>query len=174
MIGSYLCDQMPMNLRAILLIYLLLPCILLGQQTMDRNTSLTHLLADSLAFTNQIHGPYVGFSGERTDQYRRFETLTERLDCGELLKLCSHKNAVVRGYAFWGLARKHYSGLDSLLLAHAHDESPVIEIQGGVMNQIPLIEFMLWVVNPDMMDAESLKLDADTFRQVTELRFSEE
>ena len=161
-------------MRAVFLLFFFLPCIILGQQATDGNPSLTRLLADSLAVTNQIHGPYVGFSGERTAQYWRFETLTELADCGELLELSNHPNAVVRGYAFWGLARKHYSDLDSLLMVHAHDETPVIEIQGGVMNQIPLIEFMLWVVNPDMMDSESLKLDRDTFRQVTELRFTEE
>lgn len=134
----------------------------------------SQLLADSLALTNQIHGPYVGFSGERTQQYDRFERLTELADCGALLELSKHENAVVRGYAFWGLARKQYPKLDSVLLAHAQDESLVTEIQGGVMNRIPLIEFMLWVVHPDMMDDQSLKLDSDTFRQVSELRFSGE
>ena len=59
-------------------------------------------------------------------------------------------------------------------MAHAHDESLVVEIQGGVINQIPLIDFMLWVVDPDILDEESLKLDHKTFQKVTDLRFSAE
>ncbi len=168
-------------MRFLFLSFLLLPWLITAQET-SSGTAFSgpgpvfsvELLADSLAVTNQIHGPYVGFSGERTDQYHRFEQLCERADCAELLTLSNHENAVVRGYAFWGLARKQYPKLDSLLLAHAQDESLVTEIQGGIMNRIPVIDFMLWVVNPDMMDDQSLKMDAETFRQVTELRFAED
>lgn len=154
------------------LICLLAPLLVLGQGKQARTDSLLVRLTDSLAYTNQIHGPYVGFSGKRTTQYKRFEKLMELSDCPDLLEFCNHPSAVVRGYAFWGLARKQYPGLDSVLIAHAQDETPVVEIQGGVMNQIPLVRFMLWVVDPDMMDAESRKLDPAVFQKITELRFS--
>ena len=157
-----------------LLICLMAPLLALGQGKQAGTDNPLVRLTDSLAHTNQIHGPYVGFSGQRTPQYKRFEKLMELADCRELLEFSKHPNAVVRGYAFWGLARKQYPKLDSVLIAHAHDEAPVLEIQGGVMNQIPLVSFMMWVVDPDMMDAESRKLDPSVFQKVSELRFSQE
>ena len=132
------------------------------------------VLTDSIAEINQIHGPYVGFDDSHPEQYLRFERLVERADCQELLACTSHENATVRAYAFWGLARKQYPDLEKVLLDHAKDEEYVSEIQGGVLNQIPLIEFMQWVVDPDMLDGnESKKLDPSVHRKVAELRFSE-
>jgi hypothetical protein len=131
------------------------------------------VLVDTIASVNQIHGVYVGFSGEITAQYRHFETLTRLSDCGDLLNLCNDENPVVRGYAFWGLARKQYPNLDSVLLSHARDEAIIYEIQGGVISQLPLIDFMQWVVDPDILDVESKKLGHETMRRVAKLRFSE-
>lgn len=132
------------------------------------------VLTDSIAEINQIHGPYVGFDDSHPEQYLRFERLVERADCQELLACTSHENATVRAYAFWGLARKQYPDLEKVLLDHAKDEEYVSEIQGGVLTQIPLIEFMQWVVDPDMLDGdESKKLDPAVHRKVAELRFSE-
>lgn len=132
------------------------------------------VLTDSIAEVNQIHGPYIGFDDVQPEQYLRFERLVERADCQELLACTSHENATVRAYAFWGLARKQYPDLEKVLLDHAKDEEYVSEIQGGVLTQIPLIEFMQWVVDPDMLDGdESKKLDPAVHRKVAELRFSE-
>ncbi|SFR33300.1 hypothetical protein SAMN04490243_0649 [Robiginitalea myxolifaciens] len=132
------------------------------------------VLTDSIAEVNQIHGPYIGFDNTQPEQYLRFVRLVERADCQELLACTSHDNATVRAYAFWGLARKQYPDLEKVLLDHAKDEEYVSEIQGGVLTQIPLIEFMQWVVDPDMLDGdESKKLDPAVHRKVAELRFSE-
>ncbi len=132
------------------------------------------VLTESIAEVNQIHGPYIGFDDVQPEQYLRFERLVERADCQELLACTSHENATVRAYAFWALARKQYPDLEKVLLDHAKDEEYVSEIQGGVLTQIPLIEFMQWVVDPDMLDGdESKKLDPSVHRKVAELRFSE-
>lgn len=130
-------------------------------------------LADSLASVNAIHGEYVGFDGNDSPQYRNFETLTELACPEELLGLMQHENATVRGYAFWGLARQQYPKLDSVLLAHARDESLVREMQGGMISTVPLIDFMQWVVDPALMDDESRKLEPEVFERVSELRFSD-
>lgn len=135
---------------------------------------MTIALADSLALVNQVHGPYVGFDGATTPQYQHFVTLSQTASDLELLELCDHENAVVRAYAFWALARRQYAGLDSVLLAHARDEDLISEIQGGVINRIPVIEFMQWIVRPDMMDGSGTKLDPEVLQRVARLRFAEE
>lgn len=130
-------------------------------------------IADSLAVVNEIHGSYVGFSGETTRQYENFIRLSQLACPDELLLLTSHKNAVVRAYAFWALARQQYEELEQVLLEHARDEALVREVQGGMVTQVPLIDFMQWVVDPELLDTESKKLDTDVFRQVSEIRFSD-
>ena len=130
-------------------------------------------LADTLSAVNAIHAEYVGFDGIQSAQYQNFETLTALACPTELLGLMQHDNAVVRGYAFWGLARQQFPKLDSVLLAHARDESLVREMQGGMISSVPLIDFMQWVVDPALMDEESRKLEQDVFERVSELRFSD-
>ncbi|MBC2838750.1 hypothetical protein [Robiginitalea sp. SC105] len=130
-------------------------------------------LADTLAVVNQIHGPYVGFTGETSAQYRNFVKLSELACTDELLQLTTHKNAVVRAYAFWALARQQYEELDEVLLEHARDEELVREMQGGMVTRVPVIDFMQWVVDPDLLDADSKKLEADVFEKVSEIRFSD-
>ena len=130
-------------------------------------------LVDSLAEVNELHGPYVGFSGEVTGQYKNFGQLAEEAGEAKLLELMGHANAVVRGYAFWALARGQYEKLDSVLLAHARDEVPVRVMQGGMVTELPLVDFMQWVVNPDMLDGDCKKLDASIIDRVVELRFSD-
>lgn len=164
--------------------FLALPILAMGQPTQgaiksdpDPAASVIpeHILqlVDSLSAVNQIHGPYVGFDGETTSQYQNFKKLSELACTDELLELTNHDNAVVRGYAFWALARQQYEGLDSVLLAHAHDEDPVREIQGGIINSVPLIDFMQWVVDPEMLDEDSRKLEPEIFQRVSQLRFAD-
>lgn len=156
----------------------LLPSLLLAQpsagdyqgiQPMDS----VYRLADSLAAVNALHGPYVGFSGEVTGQYRNFVALVDTANAEDLLELMQHPNAVVRGYAFWGLAREQYGALDSVLLAHARDEAPVRVLQGGMVTELPLVDFLQWVVNPRLLDGDCKKLDESVIEKVVELRFSD-
>ena len=130
------------------------------------------VLVDSMAAVNELHGPYVGFSGIVTEQYRNFGKLAETAGSEELLDLMGHANAVVRGYAFWALARAQYERLDSVLLAHARDETPVRVMQGGMVTELPLVDFMQWVVNPDLLDGDCKKLDPQVIERVSEIRFS--
>lgn len=166
-----------MNLKGFLLACLF-PSMLLAQPSESEGANpqpsdARFMLADSLARVNELHGPYVGFSGRVTGQYRNFLELVETTDAGGLLDLMGHPNAVVRGYAFWGLARQQYEKLDSVLLAHARDEVPVRLIQGGMVTELPLVDFMQWVVNPQLLDGDCKKLDASVIEKVAELRFAE-
>ncbi len=156
----------------------LLPSLLPAQPTAaENNTPLPedslHMLVDSLAAVNELHGPYVGFSGTVTRQYLNFQELVEKAEAPTLLEFTQHQNAVVRGYAFWGLARKQYESLDSVLLAHARDEDLIRVLQGGMVTELPLVDFLQWVVNPELMDGDSKKLDNSVLEKVAELRFSD-
>jgi len=144
-----------------------------GEHPFSASAETPERLADSLAAVNELHGPYVGFSGTVTGQYKNFVTLVEVAGPDELLGLMGHPNAVVRGYAFWALAREQYEKLDSVLMAHARDEVPVRVIQGGIVSELPLVDFLQWVVNPDMLDGDCKKLDTEVIERVAELRFSE-
>ena len=166
-----------MKLKGLLLISLL-PTLLLAQPSVagypdPMPADSVQVLTDSLAGVNELHGPYVGFSGAVSGQYRNFGKLVELTCPEELLELMGHPNAVVRGYAFWGLARDQYENLDSVLLAHARDEAPVRVLQGGMVSELPLIDFLQWVVNPQLLDGDCKKLDARVIDRVAELRFSD-
>lgn len=164
--------------RSVFLLACLFPVLGLSQTSPRDYPSLSepetpHVLADSLAVVNELHGPYVGFSGTVTGQYKNFVKLVGIAGPEELLELMGHPNAVVRGYAFWALAREQYELLDSVLLAHARDEVPVRVMQGGMVSELPLVDFMQWVVNPDLLDGDCKKLDTEVIDRVAELRFSD-
>ena len=161
-----------------LLLAFLFPALVFSQASAGENPDpaprgTLEMLAGSLAGVNELHGPYVGFSGTVTEQYKNFGKLVEKADPEELLDLMEHPNAVVRGYAFWALARDQYELLDSVLLAHARDEAPVRLMQGGMVTELPLVDFMQWVVNPDLLDGDCKKLDNEVIDRVAELRFSD-
>lgn len=161
-----------------LLLTFLFPILVFSQPSVRENPDpaqpeTLEMLAGSLAGVNELHGPYVGFSGTVTEQYKNFGKLVEKAGPEELLNLMEHPNAVVRGYAFWALAREHYEQLDSVLLAHARDEAPVRVMQGGMVAELPLVDFMQWVVNPDMLDGDCKKLDTSVIEKVVELRFTD-
>ncbi len=164
-------------MRSFLLAFLL-PLTLLAQPSAQeflspQSREPLHVLTDSLAGVNELHGPYVGFSGAVSGQYQNFLELVDTAKAEALLALMQHPNAVVRGYAFWGLAREHYEKLDSVLLSHARDEAPVRFIQGGMVTELPLVDFLQWVVNPQLLDGDCKKLDNSVLDRVTELRFSD-
>ena len=59
------------------------------------------------------------------------------------------------------------------MLSHARDEAPVRFIQGGMVTELPLVDFLQWVVNPQLLDGDCKKLDNSVLDRVTELRFSD-
>ena len=178
---QYLCKRLDlakkMKMKGLLLACLF-PALGFSQPAAEQHPApmpfdAVQMLADSLASVDELHGPYVGFSGTINEQYKNFGKLVETADPEDLLELMAHSNAVVRGYAFWGLAREQYEKLDSVLLAHARDEAPVRVRQGGVVASLPLVDFLQWVVNPDMLDRDCKKLDESVIDRVAVLRFSD-
>lgn len=127
-------------------------------------------LVKAIAKQNEVHSNAVGITGQTTPQYHRFESLLEQATSEELIELCEHSIPCVRAYAFWGLAKKQYAQLEDIFMAHAADTQPVYQIQGCFGGEIPLIDWMTWVVRPQMLDLECKKLDGAALQRMTARR----
>lgn len=125
-------------------------------------------IVKDIAKENEIHGTAVGYGGVKTTQYRRFEGLYTKASVEELTELVEHPNPAVRGYAFWGLAKRHDEKLEAIIMAHAADSQFVYQIDGCIGGEIPVTEFMRWVVTPQMIDWECKKLDAAALNRLQE------
>lgn len=154
-----------MNTNFFLLFTLInLPLILSGQSpksTYDPQKISKSILqiAKDMAKENEVHNAAISVAGEKTLQYRRFEGLIKKATLNELLELVEHPNPAVRIYAFWALAKREFEKLEAVLMAHAADEQLVYHIQGCLGGDIKVIDFMLRVVTPEMIDWECKKLD---------------
>jgi hypothetical protein len=127
-------------------------------------------IVKGIAKENEIHGTAVGYGGVKTPQYRRFEGLYTKASLEELIELMEHPNPTVRGYSFWGLAKRHNEKLEAIILAHASDEQFVYQIDGCIGGEIPVTEFMRWVVTPQMLDLDCKKLDKAALDKLQERR----
>lgn len=127
-------------------------------------------IVKDIAKENEIHGIAVGYGGVKTSQYRRFEGLYTKASVEELIELVEHPNPAVRGYAFWGLAKRHDEKLETIIMAHATDSQFVYQIDGCIGGEIPVTEFMRWVVTPQMIDWECKKLDQAALDRLQERR----
>lgn len=123
-----------------------------------------------MAAFEELHSSAVGYAGQRTEQYRRFEYLWQNASEQELLELCEHPAPCVRVYAFWSLAKKEYAQLESVFMAHAADNQPVLGIEGCFPLEIDVIDWMTWVAQTNRWDMECKKLDAATLKRMEERR----
>lgn len=129
-------------------------------------------IADALAIWNELHGTYVVSDKNKPKPYKVFQELLKTKDTLGILQLMQHQNAVVRGYAFWALAKLQYANLDSILIAHARDEERIRYLQGMVVSEVPLVDFMFWVVHPEILDRDSKKLSDSVIEKVQAIRYS--
>lgn len=154
-----------MSTNSLLIFTLLtLPIFLSGQSPtfiydLQKISKPVRQIVKDIARENEIHGTAVGYGGVKTPQYRRFEGLYTKASVEELIELVEHPNPTVRGYAFWGLAKRHDEKLEAIVMAHAADEQFVYQIDGCVGGEVPVIEFMRWVVTPKTVDWDCKKLD---------------
>lgn len=161
-------------LHKYLIILLLTPLFVTGQAGgMEPRPAVNEvkIITDSLVFYNEVHGPFVDGLFRNKRPYRLFSKLGMEASETELLNLMKHSNAVVRSYAFWALSRVHYEKLDSVLLAHAQDDAIIRVIQGRVVSEVTVIDFMQWVVNPDMLDDTSKKLPNTVLDSLNAIRY---
>ena len=127
-------------------------------------------IVKDIAEKNEIHGDAVSIVAAKTQQYLRFVELHVKASSEELIELVEHPNPAVRGYAFWGLAKRQYEKLEAIILSHAADEQLVYQIEGCKGSKIPVIDFMCWVVTPQMIDWDCKKLDQAALDRLQERR----
>ncbi|MDX2067690.1 MAG: hypothetical protein SFV55_04645 [Haliscomenobacter sp.] len=123
-----------------------------------------------MAKENEVHNAAISVAGEKTLQYRRFEGLVKKATLNELLELVEHPNPAVRVYAFWALAKREFEKLEAVLMAHAADEQLIYYIEGCLGGDLKVIDFMIRVVTPEMIDWECKKLNAAALDRLQERR----
>jgi len=161
-----------MNIKYLsLLIFLFLSAFLFSQQTTleynpDELTLAVKNLADKIGKTNVIHSNAIGYSGEKSHQYKNFENLISTAKPNELVQLMNHPKPAVRGYVFWALAKIQYQELDKILFKHINDNEIVFLMMGCVGDELAVIEFMKWVVTPEMIDVDCKKLEAEVLKKL--------
>ena len=163
------------NFSRTLIFLLTLPIFLSGQSSAftydpQKISKTVRQIAKDIANENEIHNAAVSVAGVKTPQYRRFEELLKKATLNELLELVEHSNPAVRGYAFWGLAKRQFAKLEAVLMAHAADEQLVYQIQGCLGGDIQVIDFMLLLVTPQMVDWDCKKLDPAALNRLEERR----
>ena len=101
--------------------------------------SLTALISD-MACSNVYEASYtVGFTGEVSKQIQRFERLTTLATEQQLLTLAeTHRNAVVRLYAFQALKKGRKVIPGPLLQQFRNDRTVVRELKGCVAKEKPV------------------------------------
>lgn len=102
------------------------------------------------------NGASLGF--DQNDQFARFSQLNKIAKLEELIELTDHKSPAVRGYSFWALAKRNYSGLEDIFLNHINDTESVLQKNGCMIGKETVISFMKQVVTPYMYDPSCKKL----------------
>ncbi|MGF2413609.1 MAG: hypothetical protein ACQUYJ_14860 [Ferruginibacter sp.] len=101
-------------------------------------------IVNKIAEYDYLDGPAIGYGGIRSEQYERFEKLATVKNDSILINLTSHKNAVVRCYAFDALVTRKSLHCLPIFLKHLKDTAGV-HTRGGCLGRIGKvnIEFLL-------------------------------
>ncbi len=116
-----------------------------------------------MAKYNMLMGEAVGYSGEKPDQFKRFEKLQRRANKNELLELTKHKNGVVRCYAVWALSHDSTVDIFSIVIKHLSDDELIWTQFGCSVDQERVGDFIINLVTPGYVDLTSQKLDSLEF-----------
>lgn len=100
-------------------------------------------------------------SFDQDTQHANFQKLVTIASLEELIELTEHDSPAVRGYAFWGLAKKNYEELESIFINHLDDRAKVVSRNGCLVGDNTVIEFMRQVVTPYLYDQDCKKLSAE-------------
>ena len=119
---------------------------------------------------NEIHSDAVGYRGEKTSQYKRFEKLTKKAKLDELIELTEHPSPVVRGYAFWALAKRNYKKLEEIFIKHLRDEEKLKLYEGCIGLNTSVINFLYQVVSPNLLDWRCKTFDEETFERIEKIK----
>jgi hypothetical protein len=97
-------------------------------------------LVSAMAHSNMYEVSHtVGFTGEPSKQYQRYEQLTALATKQELLHLAEkHKNGVVRLYAWQGLKNRKAVIPEQLFHQFSNDRTVIKVLKGCIANEKPL------------------------------------
>lgn len=110
----------------------------LNDYPLIKHTSDTFILINSLAAYDCVHTSGIGITGEYSEQYARFERLTQLLTGEEWLDLIDHESAVVRLYAFQALEELHSDLLPQAQEQLKNDTTSVCYFSGCIRLTLPL------------------------------------
>ena len=155
----------------IFILILLFPFIHFGQTISfeyhaEKIRKKIHKIVQKIAEREGIDTEVVGFEVVRTKQYDRFTRLVKKSTIEELDELTNHPNSAVRGYAFWGLAKRYYTDLETIFIKHANDEAKVFFMDGCYVMDISVIDFMIDVVALNGLDRDCKKLSESAFVKI--------
>lgn len=91
-------------------------------------------IVDEIAERNLVEHEIVGFSAQRSENYKNFEKLKKTANLFSLVELTAHRNSVVSCYAAWALIDKGYSDLPSIFSQFLKTDRSVETFSGCIMS----------------------------------------
>jgi len=107
-------------------------------------------LVNGIGKDNIVKSSGVGIAGTRTEQWNRYDSLSQNATTVELIALTDHKNGVVRCYAFQALLKRPDADYYAILLHHLNDTASVETFQGCIGSSSMVGDYFLDVVSPSM------------------------
>jgi hypothetical protein len=127
-------------------------------------------LVNEIEIENELLSQAVGFAGESTEQYARFEELKKKATKEELIKLTKHQNPVVRCYSFWGLTDRKEDNLFSILIEHLQDTSQVQRMFGCIVSNVSVADFYIELLTKKYLITEDYYRENNTKVNIEEKR----
>lgn len=118
-------------------------------------------IVKGIADDNVLKSEGVGDSGERTEQWVRFEKLKSEATDEELRELTDNQNAVVRCYSFQAIATRNKVDVFPILLKHLNDTTSIKTFRGCFISSQMAGDYFLDVVTPQYIDLDAYKLTLD-------------
>ncbi len=98
-------------------------------------------LADNLEYGNKIETSTIGFAGLPSPLWADYNLLVEKATHEELLSLLTHKNPVVRCYAFQALVALKDKNVRTIAENFTNDKNSVMIVMGCVISKITVEDF---------------------------------
>jgi hypothetical protein len=115
-------------------------------------------VASQISKNRTVDDRAIGFAGQTSEQYKRFDFLVQQATENELITLTGHENAKVRAYAFWALAKRHYKDSKAILEKHLSDTASFVFFSGCDQGSEQVNHFFLDLLTPNHVDVFCYKL----------------
>jgi hypothetical protein len=99
-----------------------------------------YILKQIILESNTVMGSSVGFAGSPSNTWYAFAWLINIATPQELLGMATHKNAVLRLYAYTGLLYRRYKPAATIIEKFSNDTTTVRTLSGCIMNNTTVAE----------------------------------